>query len=563
MLPEIIVISAAVLILVVDLFLQEKQRRILAPIAMLGILSALVVMWFVLPHQGTVFGGRFEQNTISLWFKTFFLVSGFFTIGLSVDLLNGQTPHRMKGIGHRGEFYTILLWTMSGMMYLISARDIVTLYVSLELATIPLFLLVAWRREDESGAEAGLKYVVVGALASALILYGLGMLYGITGHTDIAGITQKISYSPVFYMAAALLLAGIGFKMALVPFHMWAADVYQGAPTPITTYLSVASKATGLAFMFQVFFGMMAPQLSAWTFLFAIIATLSMTLGNVVAIVQENIKRFMAFSSISQAGYILMGFLGVSSIGVSAVLFYMLVYIFTNLVVFGIIVWFSNNTGKEKISDYRGLARTNPLFALAMMLGLFSLAGIPPLSGFVGKFFLFSVAAKAGYHWLVAVAAINSTVSLYYYLRIVRQMYIEAPEEGAKALPSSSSIRWTIAVATIATVVLGVMPHVYEKIHHGTRSWSEALVKTVQAKQAHVPEKTPHTVPRVVKKVVAPGSQKPYPRWDVPGKAQQRVAPGKTAIVGKPSAISTSLPSSRPANVLQNIQQPTTRPSVR
>lgn len=552
MIPEFIIIGAALLVLVVDLFLREEQRTLLAPLAMLAILVSLFVMWFVLPSSGEVFGGRFVQNAVSLWFKTFFLCSGFFTVALSTDLLNGQIPHRVKGIGHRGEFFTILLWTLAGMMYLISARDIITLYVSLELATVPLFILVAWRREDEPGAEAGLKYVIVGALASALILYGLGLLYGITGHTDIPGISRTITYSPAFYVAATFLLAGIGFKMALVPFHLWAADVYQGAPTPITTYLSIASKAAGLAFLFQVFFNMMAPQLPQWSLLFAIIATISMTLGNVVAIVQENIKRFMAFSSISQAGYLLMGFVGISATGVSAVLFYMLVYIFTNLVVFGVIVWFSNNTGKENISDYRGLARTNPLFALAMMLGLFSLAGIPPLSGFVGKFFLFSVAAKEGYHWLVAVAAVNSTISLYYYLRIVRQMYIEPPATSAVSLPATSPIQMTVAFATIVTVVLGVFPQAYERIHASTRVWSQALVNQVQAK----------TLP------VKSGVFSPQPRPTKPSVRHklQATVPVRPAIPSKPAPlVLPASPTSRPmqkSQPVQTFQMPPDRKSV-
>ncbi len=476
MLPEIIVVLSAFIVLIVDLFIEEKKRDILAPLATLGMVIAFFALW-ILPHSGQAFAGRFVQDAVSLWFKSFFLFASIFTVILSADLLNGKTRIRVKGMGHRGEFFTILLFTLAGAMFLISSRDLITLYVSLELATIPLFVLTAWRRDDHKGAEAALKYIIVGALASAFILYGLSFLFGLTGEMSLAVIAKKLHPSPALFLAIGLILSGIGFKMALVPFHLWAADVYEGAPVPITAYLSVASKGVGLTFMFQLFFRVFGAQLAQWSMLLAIVAMLTMTLGNVVAIVQDNIKRFMAFSSISQAGYLLMGFIGGYQEGVSAMLFYLLVYIFTNLTVFAVIIWFSNATGKEEIADYKGLSRTNPLVALAMMLGLFSLAGIPPLSGFVGKFFLFSVVAKAGFYWLVAIAAVNSTISLFYYLRIVRQMYIEPPTEEESSLPVSSSIIFALTATTLATLLLGIVPWIYESIHTTTISWLAMLVK--------------------------------------------------------------------------------------
>jgi NADH-quinone oxidoreductase subunit N len=360
-------------------------------------------------------------------------------------------------------------------MFLVSATDLITLYVSLELATVPLFVLAAWRRDVRSG-EAGLKYVVLGSLASAFLLYGLGILYGLTGHTDLNAIRGALENAPAFWLAAAMITAGIGFKLTVVPFHMWAADVYEGAPTPVTAYLSVASKAAGLGLMFQLYFRGMGGFLAEWGLLIAILAAATMTLGNLVAVVQHNIKRFMAFSAVSQAGYLLMGFLGPSSQGVSAMLFYLLVYIAANLAVFGVIIFYSNETGAERIVEYRGLSRTNPLMALAMMLALFSLAGIPPLAGFVGKFFLFSAASQAGYHWLVALAALNSTVSLYYYLRIVRQMYIEDPITEAKPLRTTYALGGTVALMAVATVFLGLIPHFYETIFAQTAGWLAGFV---------------------------------------------------------------------------------------
>jgi NADH-quinone oxidoreductase subunit N len=477
MLPEIIVIATAFAVLAFDLWLTERRRVILAPLALVGLAGALLALVAAVPQAGAMFGGRFVMDPVAWWFKVLFLLAGGVTVMLSRDLLDGRVGVRMRGIGFRGEYYFMLLVTVSGMMYIISARDLVTLYVSLELATIPLFVLAAWRRDDPLASEAGLKYVIIGALASALILYGLGLLYGLTGETDLDAISRALKPSPAFWLAAALVVGGIGFKLTLVPFHLWAADVYQGAPAPVTAYLSVASKGAGLAFLFQLVLRLMGGHLHEWAPLVAMMAAATMTVGNVVAIVQQNIKRFMAFSAISQAGYLIMGFLGPSADGVPAMLFYMLLYLVTNLGAFACIIWYVNETGRDRIADYRGLSRTNPLIALALMTCLFSLAGIPPLSGFVGKFFLFSIASQAGYHWLVALAAVNSTVSLYYYLRIVRQMYIEPPFEDAARIPITRGLAFTVAALAVGAVLLGLIPAFYERVHADTVAWLASLVR--------------------------------------------------------------------------------------
>lgn len=471
MLPEIIVIACAVAVLLLDLFIDEKRRTVLGPAATLGLAVAFAALVFFTPKEGTVLGGRFAMDAVAWWFKTLFIISGLVTVILSIDLLDGRVGMRFRGIGFRGEYYSVLLFTISGMMYIVSSRDLITLFISLELATIPLFVLAAWRRDDAQSGEAGLKYVLIGAMASAFILYGLGIIYGLAGSTDLGVLRHALKPSLALWLAAAMIVAGVGFKLTIVPFHMWAADVYQGAPTPVTAYLSVASKCAGLAFLFQVFFRIFGAFVADCTAIVAVFAAATMTLGNLVAIVQQNIKRFMAFSAVSQAGYLIMGFLGNWDIAVPAMLYYMLIYITTNLAAFACIVWYANETGKEQINDYRGLSRTNPLIALAMMIALFSLAGIPPLSGFVGKFFLFSLASKAGFHWLVAVAAVNSTVSLYYYLRIVRQMYIEPADKNAERLPISTVLASTIGALNLAVVFLGIVPAFYETIYTQTRLW--------------------------------------------------------------------------------------------
>ena len=479
MLPEIIVVVTAVAVLVADMFLTERSRARLSGPVIAGLAAAAGALLLGANRPGNMLGGQFSVDEVAWWFRLVFVLAGLLTVVLSSDMLSGRVAAPLRPVGYPGEYYAVLLLSVSGMMYLIAARDLLTLYVSLELATIPVFALAAWHRGDSRSGEAGLKYVIIGAMASAMILYGLGIFYGLTGTMSLDGIGRALRAaptSPAMLLAATLTVAGAGFKLTIVPFHMWAADVYEGAPTPVTAYLSVASKAAGLALMFQVLLRMLGGQLAGWELTVALFAAATMTLGNVVAIVQQNIKRFMAFSAISQAGYLILGFLGPAKEAVPAMLFYFVVYLVTNMAVFACIVWYGNETGREQISEYRGLSRTNPLMALAMMVGLFSLAGIPPLSGFVGKFFLFSIASRAGCHWLVAVAGVNSTISLYYYLRIVRQMYIEPVYEGAVRLPVRQPLGLTVGILSVAVVLLGIIPCLYETIHAQTIAWLARLL---------------------------------------------------------------------------------------
>ena len=472
MLPELIVVATGFILLVLDLFLTEKQRDWLVPLALAGILGALAAL-FVTPDTGVLLGGRFSMDPLAWWFKVTFLIAAFTTVALTSGLLESAAPDVRK-LHSPGEFLTILLFNLSGMLLLASTRDLITLYVALELATIPLFLLAAWRR-DALGGEAGLTYMLIGALASALLLYGFGILYGLTGTMRLDAMPALLHADRTTMFAGALVVAGVGFKLTLVPFHMWAPEVYQGAPPPVTAWLSVASKAAGLSVLMLLAFRVFRPFLHDASFAIALLATLTMTVGNLVAVVQRNIMRFMAFSAISQAGYLLLGFLAGGSAGAAAMVFYLLVYAVTNLSVFAVLILHNQQTGSTQITDYRGLSQLNPLLALAMMLGLFGLAGIPPLAGFVGKFLLFSVTAQAGYHWLVGVATVNSTVSLYYYLRIVRQMYIESPADGALPLKPGALLRAALVLTTVASALLGVVPTVYEAVRTSAAVWLQGL----------------------------------------------------------------------------------------
>ena len=471
MLPEIVVVTTAFALLVADLFLTDRQKPWLTWGALLGVALALGAL-VQTPDVGQALGGRFALDPLAWWFKAVFLTSALLMLAFTADTLVPKEGE--EHLHNPGEFLAILLWNLSGMLFVASARDIVSLYVALELATIPLFLLSAWKR-DSAGGEAGLKYLVTGATASALLLYGLGLLYGMTGTTGLDAMRPLLGSNPTTLFAAALVVTGIGFKLTLAPLHLWAAEVYQGAPTPVAAWLSVASKAAGLAVLLLLVYRVFLPFLPHVSVVVAGVATATMTAGNLVAIVQRNVKRFMAFSAISQAGYLLLGLLGSPAEGAAAMVFYLLVYAITNLAVFAVIIRVTQATRSDHITDFRGLSQTSPILALAMMAGLFGLAGIPPLSGFVGKFFLFSVAAHAGFHWLVGVAAVNSTISLYYYLRIVRQMYIEPPAADAVPVQTSPLFRTALLVASLGGLLLGVVPGVYEAVRTGAAVWFQLL----------------------------------------------------------------------------------------
>jgi NADH-quinone oxidoreductase subunit N len=370
-----------------------------------------------------------------------------------------------------GEFYTLMLFSVTGMMFLASTTELLTIYISFELTSIPLYVMAGLLRTGERSAEAAVKFVLLGAMSSAILLYGFALLYGLTGTTDLTGIATSIKNgvqngNVLVLIASVLILAGFGFKISAVPFHMWAPDIYEGAPTPATAFFSVGSKAAGFAAMLRVFItgGLGQVNLTSLTTIVSIIAVLTMTLGNFVAAVQTNVKRMMAYSSIAQAGYIIMGFAaslsGQNSDASSAVLFFILVYVITNLGAFAGIIALANATGGEKIEDFRGLAKRAPLLSAGTALCLLSLGGIPPTAGFVSKLFIFTAVWGQGLYWLVVIALINTVVSLVYYGRIVKAMYFDAPlKEDHLTTPMglSSSIALTTAALIVITFAAQVV----------------------------------------------------------------------------------------------------------
>ncbi len=451
-LPEALIFFSLVFLLLQESFAGERG---VTPLLAWGAQALALFCLPFLPGEASLLGGSFLLHPQALLFKAIFLLSALVCTLYAVERPNPDREGRI-----RGEFLMTLQASLLGAMVLVSAGDLITLLIGLELATLPAVALSAWARRNPQSGEGGLKYVLLAALSSALLLFGFALLIGLSGSLALEAPARPL---PLQGLVLALLLAGAGFKLSLPPFHLWAADVYQGAPTPVAIWLSTASKAAGLAFLFQLLQGPLAGALPDMLPLLALLAVLAMSLGNLVAVLQQNLKRFMAYSSISQAGYLLLGLLdGWSDAGLAAMLYYMLVYVIGNLVVFGVILERERDCGATEIEDFRGLIRLRPGLATAMLLGLLSLAGIPPLAGFTGKWFLFAQAAAGGWYWVVLLAAVNSTISLYYYLRIVRQMFIEVDGDLPVRGDGGTRAGRIIAAGTVAICLAGILPWLYE-----------------------------------------------------------------------------------------------------
>lgn len=471
--PQLSMIFLALIVLVVDLFV--KRRIVTVAVALIGLIvpfgftisQAFLVGPMVADHtlpgvHG--FYGMLVVDQYAIFFNIIFLV-------IAAVIILSSYSYVGKYVKADGEFYTLLLFSVTGMMFMASTSELLTIYISLELTSIPLYVMAGLLRTSERSAEAAVKYVLLGAMSSAILLYGFALLYGLTGTTDLTGIATSIEKgvqngNVLVLIASVLILAGFGFKISAVPFHMWAPDIYEGAPTPATAFFSVGSKAAGFAALLRIFVtgGLGQVNLQSLITIVAIIAILTMTLGNLVAAVQTNVKRMMAYSSIAQAGYILVGFTaslsGQNSYGSSAVLFFILVYALTNLGAFAGIIALANATGGEKIEDFRGLAKRAPLLSAGTALCLLSLSGIPPMAGFVSKVFIFSAAWSQGLSWLVVIALINTVISLVYYGRLVKVMYFDAPlKEDHLTTPIglSSSIALTTAALIVITFAAQVV----------------------------------------------------------------------------------------------------------
>jgi len=447
-LPEILLLVLAVVILGVDLILPKERRGALGWVAAAGLAAILVTAVFLSrpdESQGLIFGGMLRHDWLAFTFKVLFLFSGAVACILSLGL---------KDVGDRGEYYALLVISTLGMTLMASAADLIMLYLSIESTSIPLYVLAGFMKRDQKSAESGLKYFLFGALTSTVMLYGFSLLYGFAGQTNLyalAAAYQAGQLPAVALVAAALLvLVGFGFKVAAVPFHFWTPDVYEGAPTPITAFVSTASKAAGFAVLLRVMLAVFPSISVEWTGMLAGLATATMTLGNLLAMWQKNIKRLLAYSSIAHAGYAIIGVVALSQFGAASTVFYLAAYIVTNLAAFAFVILFARAAGSEVIADYAGLSRRAPGLALVLMVALLSLAGMPPLAGFVAKFYVFAAAVRSGWIWLAFVGVLNAIVGLYYYMTILKVVYLYRSDHEREAI----SVPPTYAVALVACVVL-------------------------------------------------------------------------------------------------------------
>ena len=405
------------------------------------------------------FGGMYHNQPIQS------IVKSILSIGtLIVFLMAHEWMRRPDTAIKQGEFYILTLSTLLGMYFMISAGHFLMFFIGLETASIPMAALVAFDKYRHHSAEAGAKYILTALFSSGLLLYGLSLIYGTVGTLYFADIPARLTGGPLQIMAFVFFFSGMGFKISLVPFHLWTADVYEGAPSTVTAYLSVISKGSAAFVLMAILIKVFAPMVEQWQEVLYWVIIASITIANLFALRQQNLKRLMAFSSISQAGYIMLGVISGSAQGMTSLVYYVLIYMFANLAVFTVITIVALRAGKFTLEDYNGLYTTNPKLAFLMTLALFSLAGIPPFAGFFSKFFIFAAAFEGGFHLLVFIALINTIISLYYYLKIVKAMYINKSDEPIAAFRSDNYTRASLAICTLGIVVLSIASVVYQSI---------------------------------------------------------------------------------------------------
>ena len=426
------------------------------------VLLALHTLVTIVPGPvADAFGGMYHNSPIQ------HIVKSILSIGtLIVFLMAHEWMRRPDTVLKQGEFYFLTLSTLLGMYLMISAGHFLMFFIGLETASVPMAALVAFDKYRHHSAEAGAKYILTALFASGLLLYGISLIYGTVGTLYFNDVPAYLDGSPLQVMAIVFFLAGMGFKISLVPFHLWTADVYQGAPSTVTAYLSVVSKGSAAFVLMTILIKVFAPMAAQWQEALYWLIIASITLANLFALRQENLKRLMAFSSISQAGYIMLGVIAGSAQGMTSLVYYVLIYLFANLGVFTVITIVALRAHKFTLEEYNGLYTTNPRLAFLMTLCLFSLAGIPPFAGFFSKFFIFAAAFESGFHLLVFIALANTVISLYYYLRIVKAMYINKSDEPIAAFRSDNYTRAALLICTLGITLLSIVSASYESIGH-------------------------------------------------------------------------------------------------
>ena len=456
---ELMLTILALVVLIIDLNLHNRDKHLIIPIT-LSLFFIHTVAGFLPSEPGILFGGMYHTSALLVTMKNIL------NVGVLIILLQSVTWLKKEENREKiSEYFILLFSTLIGMNFMISSGDFLMFYLGLELATIPIAALAAYTHHQSKSAEAGIKLILSSALSSGILLFGISLIYGATGSIYFDVIVKLYANTPMQVLAFIFFFTGMAFKLSLVPFHLWTADVYEGAPINVTSYLSVISKGAAAFILIILMFTVFNTIAPIYNHILYLIAVLTMTIGNLFALRQKNMKRFLAFSSIAQAGFILLGILGGNIMGMTAVIYFVLVYIFSNLGAFGVVSAISTVTGKETMDDYDGLYSTNPKLSLLMMLSLFSLAGIPPVAGFFGKFFLFASAASAGYYWLVFIAVLNATISLYYYLLVVKAMFINKNEKPLPYFKSDLATRTGLALSGLGIFIVGFWSQIYEIIN--------------------------------------------------------------------------------------------------
>ena len=456
---EIFLLTILLLLIVGEIFVNKNKKESLVHLA-LFLFGIHTIIGFFAIEETSLFGGMFRTNTLIHFFKNALNVGILIVLLQSADWIQEKMVPLNKGT----EFFMLLFSSLLGMYFMISAGDFLMFYIGLELSTLPVAALVAWETSKRISSEAGVKFILSAGLASGASLFGISLLYAATGSIYFADISTVLTSTNLTLLGFVLFFAGLAFKISLVPFHFWTADVYEGAPIGVASYLSVISKGAAAFILMILLFTVLKPLMHVWENIIYVVALATMFIGNLFALRQQNMKRFLAFSSIAQAGFILLGLITGTQLGTATVVYFILVYIFTNLAAFGVVQAIALQTGKENRDDYNGLYRTNPNLSLVMMLALFSLAGIPPVAGFFGKFFLFAAAASKGYYLLVFLAVVNVTISLYYYLLVVRAMFIRKSDNPIPFFKSKIYMRLGLLLTVLGILVLGLYSPLYDYI---------------------------------------------------------------------------------------------------
>jgi NADH-quinone oxidoreductase subunit N len=420
------------------------------------LLLANIIAGFIFIREGSLFSGMFYTNEMFAFQKNILNIGVFLISLLCADWLK-KTPHL-------AEFFILLFSALLGMFFLISSGNLLMFFLSLELATIPVAALSNFDLEKRISSEAAMKMILSSAFSSGILLFGISLIYGATGTISFAELPQALNSAPLQILAFVFLISAFAFKLSVVPFHLWTADVYEGSPIAVTSFLSVISKGS-IAFIFMAaLYKVFQPMNLIWHNMLLILSLATMIIGNLFAIRQQNIKRFLAFSSIAQVGFILVGMSSNAPIGNTSVTYFILIYVFSNLAAFGVASAISSQTGKENIDNYKGLYQTNPFLSWTLALALFSLAGIPPTAGFFGKLFLLTAGASKGNYWFIMMAALNMIVSLYYYLRIVRAMFMDKNEYPIERIRGTRSVNFGLGICATAIILVGLISWIYEYI---------------------------------------------------------------------------------------------------